>query len=161
VADALTWLEASALGHTMRTSGVWTYGLVNLTHILGVASLFGAVLVLDLRLLGAWRRVSLASIARPTVPVATTGFLVAATSGVCLIATNATEYIGNPFLLVKFPAIAIGLLNVAVLGRLPAWRARETRELTPREQRQLAVAGGVSLISWLTAVAAGRLTGYW
>jgi hypothetical protein len=161
VAPALAWLEASALGDAMRNAGVWTYGIVNLTHILGVSSLFGAVLVLDLRLLGAWRRVPLASIARPTVPVATGGFLVAALSGMCLIATNATEYIGNPFLLVKFPAIAIGLLNVAVLGRLPAWRARETRDLTPHERRQLAVAGGVSLISWLTAIAAGRLTGYW
>ena len=82
----------------MRNAGVWTYGIVNLTHILGVSSLFGAVLVLDLRLLGLWRSVPLASIARPTVPIATTGFIVAATSGLCLISTNGSEYIGNPFL---------------------------------------------------------------
>ena len=69
----MAWLEGSALGHAMRTSGVWTYGLVNLTHILGVGSLFGAVLVLDLRMLGAWRSVPLAAITRPTVPVAAAG----------------------------------------------------------------------------------------
>lgn len=157
----MAWLEGSALGHAMRNSGVWTYGLVNLAHILGVASLFGGVLVLDLRLLGAWRQVPLAAIARPTVPVATAGFVVAATSGLCLITTNATEYIGNPFLLVKFPAVAVGLANVAVLSRLTAWKARTTRDLTPREQRQLATAGAVSLASWLTAISAGRLIGYW
>jgi hypothetical protein len=157
----MAWLQDSALGHAMRNSGVWTYGLVNLAHILGVATLFGSVLVLDLRLIGAWRQVRLDAIARPTVSLATGGFLVAATSGLCLITTNATEYIGNPFLLIKFPAIAVGLANVAVLSRLPAWKARGTRDLTNREQAQLAVAGTVSLFSWLTAVGAGRLIGYW
>jgi hypothetical protein len=157
----MTWLEGSALGHAMRNSGVWAYGVVNLIHILGVASLFGSVLVLDLRLLGVWRQLPIAMLARPVVPIAATGFSVAVLSGICLITTNATEYIGNPFLLVKFPAIAFGLLNVAVLSRLPAWKNRDTRELSKREQRQLAAAGGISLLSWLTAVSAGRMIGYW
>jgi hypothetical protein len=161
VRDVLVWLEGSPLGHAMRESGAWTYGLVNLAHILGVSSLFGSILVLDLRLLGLWRRVPLASIARPTVTVASTGFVVAAATGLCLITTNATEYAGNPFLLVKFPAIAIGLLNAAVVRTLSGWKAKETRELSSREQPQLAVAGAVSLVSWLTAIAAGRLIGYW
>ena len=30
-----------------------------------------------------------------------------------------------------------------------------------REQIQLAVAGGASLLCWLTAIAAGRMIGYW
>ena len=41
----------------------------------------------------------------------------AATSGVCLLATKATEYVGNPFLYVKFPAIAVGVLNALMLHR--------------------------------------------
>jgi hypothetical protein len=44
---------------------------------------------------------------------------------------------------------------------VPAWRARGARELTPRERRQLAIFGGVSLASWLTALACGRLIAYW
>jgi hypothetical protein len=161
VADLLVWLEGSTLGHAMRNAGVWSYGIVNLIHILGVASLFGAVLVLDLRLIGFWRSVPLGSIARPTVPIATTGFIVAATSGLCLITTNGSEYVGNPFLLIKFPAIIFGLINVGVLRRLPAWKARETRALTVTEQRQLSLFGAISLVSWLTAIGAGRLIGYW
>jgi hypothetical protein len=161
VEGILAWLEGSPLGHAMRSSGVWTYGVVNLTHILGVSSLFGAVLVLDLRLLGAWRSIPLASIVRPTVPIAATGFVIAATSGVCLIATNATEYAGNPFLLIKFPAIATGLVNAAVMRQLTGWKAREDRELTRREARQLSIGGAISLTSWLAAIAAGRMIGYW
>jgi hypothetical protein len=157
----LAWLESSALGHAVRGAGIWAYGVANLIHILGVTTLFGAVLILDLRLLGLWRRAPLAAIAAPTVPLAAVGFAVAVASGACLIVTNASEYIGNPFLLIKFPAIGLGLVNAAVLAFVPAWRARRTRELAPRERRLLAAFGGVSLACWLTAIAAGRLIGYW
>jgi hypothetical protein len=157
----LSWFEDSALGAAVRGAGVWAYGVVNLVHILGVATLFGSVLALDLRLLGCWRGVPLSLIARPTVPLAAIGFWVAALSGLCLLSTNATEYVGNPFLLIKFAAIALGLLNIVVLSRFDAWRERDVREPTVKESSQLGIAGGLSLASWLVAVGAGRLIGYW
>ena len=159
--DAAKWLQGSALGHFMRESGVWTYAIVNLAHILGVASLFGSVLVLDLRLVGVGRRIPLAALAEATVPVAATGFLVAVATGAGLLVTKATEYVGNPFLAIKFPAILLALINVLVISRSEAWRARGQRELSPGEHRRLAVMGGLSLACWLTAVAAGRLIAYW
>jgi len=159
--EFMAWLQASALGHAMRESGVWTYGFVNLVHILGVATLFGAVLVLDLRLLGLWRNVTLPAISKPTVPVAATGFIIAVVSGVCLLATKATEYIGNPFLYIKFPAIGLGVLNVVALNCLRAWKQHKSRELSSREQVTLAIFGGISLVCWLTAITAGRMIGYW
>src|SRR6516162_4221901 len=121
----MAWLQASALGHAMRESGVWTYGVVNLFHILGVASLFGTILLLDLRLLGIWRSVPLAAISGPVVNVAGIAFTIAALSGICLLATKATEYVGNPFLYIKFPAIGLALVNVVVLNFLPAWRSHK------------------------------------
>ena len=161
VPEFLAWLEASALGVLMRGTGVWTYGIVNLGHILGISSLFGSVLILDLHLLGVWRRVPLAGLSRATVPVAKVGFALAAVSGISMLSANATEYIGNPFLAIKFPAIGLGLVNVLVLDRLPGWRMRNHREPSAGEHRQLAAAGGVSLACWLTAVGAGRMIGYW
>jgi uncharacterized protein DUF6644 len=157
----MAWLQDSALGHAMRESGVWTYGIVNLIHILGVASLFGSILVLDLRLLGVWSKVPIALIARPTIPVAATGFAVAATSGIGLLATKATEYVGNPFLYIKFPAIAMGIVNVVLLNSLSGWKDRNIREPSLREHRLLKYAGGFSLACWLTAITAGRMIGYW
>ena len=161
MSEFLTWLQGSALGHVMRESGVWTYGIVNLIHILGVSSLFGSILVLDLRLLGLWRSAPLYFIAKPTVPIAATGFTVAALSGICLISTNATEYLGNPFLLIKFPAIALGVLNVLALNFFEGWKDRGRDDPSPASERPLRVAGGISLACWLTAVAAGRMIGYW
>ena len=38
----MAWMQTSTLGHFMRESGPWTYAVVNLTHILGLASLFGS-----------------------------------------------------------------------------------------------------------------------
>jgi hypothetical protein len=157
----LVWLQSSLLGEFMRGSGVWAYGVVNLVHILSVATLFGSVLMLDLRLLGAWRRVPLAALEQPTIPLAVVGFCFAALSGVCLLTTNATEYRGNPFVPIKFAAIALGLLNVAVVATLPAWRARHAEPLAPNHRRALVVAGGTSLACWITAAAAGRMIGYW
>jgi hypothetical protein len=157
----MAWLQGSAVGHAMRESGVWTYGVVNLVHILGVASLFGSVLVLDLRLLGLWRNVTLPAISKPTVPIAATGFVIAAISGVCLLATKATEYVGNPFIYIKFPAISLGVLNVLALKSVSAWKEHRFRELSSREQSKLAVFGGISLFCWLTAISAGRMIGYW
>jgi hypothetical protein len=157
----MAWLQASPLGHAMRESGVWTYGVVNLVHILAVSSLFGAVLVLDLRLLGLWSKVTLAAISKPTVPVAATGFAIAVGSGVCLLATKATEYVDNPFLYIKFSAISLGILNVVALNSLSAWKQHRSRELSSREHARLAVFGGTSLACWLTAISAGRMIGYW
>lgn len=159
--ELLSALEGSALGNALRGAGVWTYGLLNLGHVFGLCLLIGSVVLLDLRLLGAWRTTPLAAIARPTVPVGALGLAVAILTGIAMVTVNATEYIGNPFLLGKFAAIALGLVNVAVATRLPAWRDKGVREATPREHRQLKVVGGVSLVAWLTALTCGRMIGYW
>ena len=157
----LFWLERSALGEFMRTSSLWIYPVVNLLHIFGIAALFGGAAIIDLRLLGVWRGVSLAAISQAAVPVSAAGFGLAVMTGLPLLATKSTEYIGNPYLPIKFCAILVGVINVALLNLSPAWKARRERELESHERRRLAVFGGVSLAAWVTALAAGRLIAYW
>jgi hypothetical protein len=159
--ELLTWLESSAIGVFIRESSVWTYGIVNLLHVLGLSTLFGSILVLDLRLLGVAGNVPLASITRLTVPVAGAGLALALISGVGMITANATEYYGNVMLFVKFPAIAIGIINAVVIQFLPGWKGHTTRDLSSAERRQLAVAAGISLFSWFTVMVAGRMIAYW
>ena len=114
-----------------------------------------------LRLLGAWRTIPLAALSRPTTTMARIGFLLAVCSGIPMITVKSTDYIGNPFLLVKFPAIALALVNVWLVHRSPAWQAHRTRALLPAEQRRLAGGAALSLVFWLTAITAGRMIGYW
>ncbi|MFO1249037.1 MAG: DUF6644 family protein [Alphaproteobacteria bacterium] len=161
VAHFLTWLEQSPLGALTRSLGVWSYGVINLVHILGIVMLFGAILLLDLRLLGAWRSVPLSALSRPATTVAMVGFFVAVLSGIPMLSVKASDYIGNPFLLIKFPAIALALLNVWLVHRSGAWRAHRVRALMPAETRRLAAGAALSLTLWLTAITAGRMIGYW
>ena len=160
-AGFLIWLQSSGLGEFTRALGVWSYGVVNLVHILGIALLFGSILLLDLRLMGAWRRVPLAALSGPTTFMARIGFVLAVCSGLPMLSVNASEYIGNPFLMVKFPAIGLALLNVLLVHRSGAWQAHRHRELMPRERKRLAVGASLSLTFWLTAITGGRMLGYW
>ena len=157
----MDWLEMSALGYAMRETGVWTYALVNLTHIFGISLLFGAIVVLDLRLLGVWSKIPLDLMARPTTVVAGTGFVIAMLTGPALLATKATEYLGNPFLPIKLVAIGLGIVNIVILHNLPAWKERASPDMAPAKRRQLAVAGSASLFCWVSAISAARLIAYW
>jgi hypothetical protein len=140
---------------------VWSYGVINLAHILGIILLFGSILILDLRLLGAWRQVPLATLSRPTTTMAQIGFVLAACSGIPMITVKSTDYIGNPFLLIKFPAIALALVNVWLVHRSEAWRAHRVRELMSSERQRLKLGAALSLAFWLTAITSGRMIGYW
>jgi hypothetical protein len=159
MAHAFAWLEHSPLGEFTRSLGVWSYGVINLVHILGIILLFGSILILDLRLLGAWRRIPLAELSRTTM--AMIGFVLAVCSGIPMLSVKTTDYIGNPFLLIKFPVIALALANVWLVHRSPAWQAHFTRDLFPAERRRLAQGAGLSLTFWLTAITSGRMIGYW
>ncbi|MGZ8336281.1 MAG: DUF6644 family protein [Allosphingosinicella sp.] len=142
------------MARLLQESG-WLYAAVNTLHVLGIALLVGAIVVLDLRLLRVWRGVPLPTLAGPAVTVASAGLCVAIPSGAALLTVQATEYVANPFLYVKFAAILVGLLNVAAL-RLAG------REWTEERFARRQVAGGlVSLVSWLAALTAGRLIAYW
>jgi hypothetical protein len=161
LAPFFRWLEHSPLGEFTRSLGVWSYGIINLVHILGITLLFGSILILDLRLLGAWRQVPLAVLSRPTTTMARIGFVLAVSSGIPMLTVKTTDYIGNPFLLIKFPAIALALVNIWLVHRSAAWRAHRQRDLQPAEQRRLAQGAAVSLTFWLTAITSGRMIGYW
>lgn len=158
----MAWLEASALAEFLRGLGIWTYGLLNLAHIIGISTLFGSVVLLDLRLLGLWQRIPMATIIRPTVPLAAIGFVLAAASGIMMLTFNTTDYHGNPFLYIKLPVIVLGLINVAIVQRLSAWqRAAAGDAAASGDRGMLILAGGVSLLTWFTVVVCGRMIGYW
>lgn len=146
------WLQATPPAQAIGNS-VWLYPAVNVAHVLGIALLFGAIAVLDLRLLGVWRASPINALARPTVRVAGVGLALALVSGVALFAAQATDYVDNPFLYWKFGAIGLALLNLLVLHRS---RALERG----RDGAGLALAGGASLLLWLAAISFGRLIAY-
>ena len=84
-------VQATGLSQTLRAS-LWLYPMVNTGHVVGIALLFGAIVPLDLRLLGAWRGVPVEHLARPLVTVAACGMTLALLTGSLLFATRPEDY---------------------------------------------------------------------
>jgi hypothetical protein len=151
VEAVLDALVASAPAQWLRFSR-WGYATVNTTHVFGIALLVGAILPLDLRLLGVWRSVPLEPLARVLVPVAATGLLLAATTGAFLFITRAPEYAALDLFLVKVALIAAGAVHALSLHL----GSRLQNALPAR----LRAAGAASLSLWLAALVCGRLLAF-
>ena len=147
----LDTLVASAPAQWLRFSR-WGYAAVNTSHLLGIALLVGAILPLDLRLLGLWRSVALELLARVLVPVAATGLLLAITTGAFLFITRANEYAAIDLFLAKLALIATGAVH-ALSVHLGSGLAN-----TSRVRRR--AAGAVSLSIWVAVLICGRLLAF-
>jgi len=84
----LAAVEATAAAQYLRASR-WGYAAVSGAHILGIALLVGAILPLNLRLLGFWRSIPRANLLRVLVPVAATGLVLAVFTGPLLFSVGA------------------------------------------------------------------------
>ncbi len=63
----------------------------------------------------------------PAVSVAAAGLALAVASGAALFVVQATEYVANPFLYIKFAAILVGLVNIASLRLAGDWTDERSR----------------------------------
>ena len=136
-------LQQSGLGQAMRSSR-WLYPAVNTAHILGLALMFGSLVVLHLRTLALSRGPDLASLDRLVTPIAATGLALAIASGAAMFSTDAVKYAASTLFVTKMALVAAGILNVAWLKR----------------QRAAKPAALVSLIVWVAVIVCGRLLGY-
>ena len=142
-------LAASDVATYLR-HGRWSYAAVNAAHIVGIALLIGSIMVFDLRLLGLWRTIPLAHLARPLVPVAATGLLLAALTGLILFSVRAPEYIVMPVFFAKLTLVAAG--TVSAIGH----HLLHGRMLEHASRRMLRFAGATSLLCWTGALLLGR-----
>jgi len=146
------WPGAVAL----QRSGT-AYLLVNAAHILGLGVLVGAILPLDLRLLGFFRRVPLHVIGPFLSRAAATGLALAIATGLWLFTVKPAEYLANEAFLWKLGLLAVALLNIVVLHRSTSF-ARALIDGAPRAG--VRVAAFCSAVLWLSVLVAGRWIGF-
>lgn len=152
-------LEATPLATALRGS-VWVYPLVNAAHILGVALLVGSIVPLDLRLLGVWRSVPLTPLWGVLTRTAGAGLILAMIFGALLFITRASEYTAPNLFISKMAVVALGTANALALRVLPQTQVSEITLTKGKPPARLRLAGGISLVTWLTALTLGRLIGY-
>ena len=131
----------------------FAYPIVNTLHIIGIALLFGAIVTLDLRLIG-WRR-DTGPVDRLTsllLPVAIAGLAIAIPAGLLLFATDARAYVASRLFQAKILLIALAIGNALWL--------RATERRGGRSDAQAALAAAASIVLWLGAIVLGRLVGY-
>lgn len=155
--DGLVWLERSAVAVAM-TSWPMLYILVSAAHILSIGLIVGAILPLDLRLLGFFRQTPLDAIAPLLSRVAQVGVIFTVVTGALLFSVRATEYVANAAFLIKLGLVAVAVINALVLHRGAGWRQAIAHEnAAPASAR---IAAAVSLVLWPGAVLAGRWIGF-
>ncbi|MBX4956978.1 DUF6644 family protein [Rhizobium lentis] len=154
--DILEWLQATLPAATLRRSGT-LYMVVNAAHILAIGLLVGAILPLDLRLAGFFRKVPVEILAPFLSRAAGIGLAAALLTGFCLFSVRAVEYAANPAFLAKLGLIAFGLLNVLAVHTGQGWRtAIKVGILRPA----VTVSAALSAATWIAALVAGRWIGF-
>ncbi|MCA1489649.1 DUF6644 family protein [Sinorhizobium alkalisoli] len=152
----LEWIAGLPVAVALRRSATF-YIFVNAAHILSIGIIIGAILPLDLRLLGIIRAVPVAVIGPFLSRAAAVGVALAIATGFCLFSVNPLEYAGNPAFLTKMSLLALGVANATLLHLAPQWRAAVNGG--PLSWR-VRLSGLLSLAIWTGAVVAGRWIGF-
>lgn len=119
-------------------------------HLISLAVLAGAALVINLASLGAlFRQTAPAEVARGLRPVLLTGLVAVVISGVLLVAAGPIKYYTNPIFPVKLGVLALAILIQAGVHR------------SLRGGRQGLAKGlaGLALALWLAVIILGRWLG--
>lgn len=129
----------------------WAYPALEALHVLGIAALFGGLLVFELRLLGLARALDLRVLARLVLPLAGLGFALCALTGLTMFATQPQELLSNP-------AFRFKLLLILLAGLNAAWF--HARHGLARGDGATRLQGMLSLGIWLAVIICGRWIAY-
>lgn len=148
------WLEHTAVGTAIRQSQ-WGFAVIEIVHLLGLALLGGATLVIGLRLLGVvLTGQPVASVVRGLLPTAVAGLTILLISGVLLLSDGPLRYYANSAFRVKMAALPLAVLVSALALRA----ARRTPD-SAGASAALRLGAVVALFLWLSVAVAGRAIG--
>ena len=137
----------------------WTYASVNTAHIVGLAVLYGAIVPMDLRLLGCWRTIPIATFARVLIPVSVAGLILTIVAGLALFSIRAVQYAGTLLFQVKMALVVCGIANALLLRRAAHWEAQQDA-IGVMPPGRLRMAGALSIGLWLAVIVCGRMLAF-
>jgi hypothetical protein len=137
------------------------YPVVLTTHLSCIAVFGGMILMTDMRLLG------LAMTHRTVTDVVNqfrfwkrVGFCIMVTAGVLQASSEAVKYSPNPYFWAKMSLLALVGVH-ALIFRPRVYNNTAAIDKAPKLPTRAKLAGGLSLVLWLSILTMGRLIGYW
>lgn len=135
------------------------FAIVEATHVVAVATVFGTIFVVDLRLLGlptTARRFT--HVARDILRWTWASFALAVVTGALLFTTNPVFYFGNfefrvKMLLMLLAGVNMGVFEFHTVRTVARW---DVGTCPPGAR----LAGALSVILWLSVITFGRMIGF-
>ena len=148
------WLQATPVSIWINESR-WIWPLCETLHFIGLSLLLGVTGFFDLRLMGFFRRVSVAA-ARDLMPLALMGFAINLITGVVFLVGLPAQYANNPVWWYKVGFIMLAGLNAVF------YETRFSTKVLSLEPgadlpRAVKLIGFVSLVAWLAVLYCGRM----
>jgi hypothetical protein len=161
-------VDLTAFADALQQSGIseWMRGslkalpIIEAIHVMAVATVFGTILIVDLRLLGLRdTNRSVTRVFEETLRWTWAGFALAAVTGALLFVPNARTYVANTAFALKMVALVGAAINMAVfqfttLRTVASWNADVPMPLGAR------IAGGASILIWTCVIVCGRWIGF-
>ena len=149
------WCESTALGTAIRMSP-WAFAVIESVHLLGLAVIGGAVLLVDLRMLGfGLTNQRVAELARAVFPWLVGSLVVMLLTGVALFLSEPLKCYDSRAFWVKMISLGLAMLFTFTIRRT-ATLADETR-VRPIWFKLVAL---VSLALWFGVGGGGRWIGF-
>jgi hypothetical protein len=155
--EFLVWLEHTGIANAIRTTP-WMYPTFETLHYVGLSLLVGGIMLIDLRVLGVARVLSLRSMIG-LLPFVWVGFLINVTTGSLLFIYGATNFGVNRAFWLKMTFLAVAGVN-ALAFDLSVRRASSDWVAADRPPSYVKVFATLSFVLWLCVVTTGRWMAY-
>lgn len=150
--ELLAGIEQLALARWLKASFI-AYPVVNALHILSIGALLTSVVLMDLRICGAFRSLPQAAFVAVLRRIALAAFAGALVTGSLLFSVKASTYAAMPIFLAKMALILLAGVNFLTFMRF----RRATSGDAPAGGTALAV---LSMLLWISVLFAGRFIGF-
>ena len=147
------WMNELAVSALIRES-IWISPLVNVAHLLALVLLIGALLIVDLRLLGNDEGTPVDRIARDAEPWFIRAFVLMFLTGVPQLISNALREYYSPFFWTKMSMLALALIFTFTIRRRVALSPDGTVSMGMRK-----LVGAASIVLWAGVAIPARLIG--
>lgn len=152
-------IEASFVGQFIASS-TWAFPTLETLHVIALVTVLGTIVVMDLRMLGLTsKEYPVTVMSRDTLRLTWGAFIMAAITGGLLFTSQASSYAINPYFIRKMVLMALAGVNMGVFHFL-TWKTVKDWDTSPNLPLATKIAGGLSLLLWISIVLMGRTVGF-